>query len=354
MEPKVGIILINYKDYAKRFLSDCRDSLRSLDYSRDRFVVYIIDNATSEETREFLRNEYPEAVIITNAENSGWAGGNNLGIARAIADGCGDVVFLNMDVIVESDWLRELVAVSYSDSKIGIVQSKILLHPVKDIPRVNSLGNNIHFLMFGFCHGYGEPDSDADLAVKDIPYASGSSMYVRGEVIKKIGMCDESFFMYHDDFDFCVRARLAGFRLVIAPKSRIWHKYEFNRSVRQVYFMERNRQICLLYFYKWPTLLLIFPAFFIYELGIFLFSIKNGYAAAKLVSWRFFFNHKNFKKILSRRRKIQKSRLLSDKELSLNFVGDISFQEIQNPLLKYIANPIFNFYWKIIKMIIFW
>jgi len=248
MEPKVGIILINYKDYAKRFLSDCRDSLRSLDYSRDRFVVYIIDNATSEETREFLRNEYPEAVIITNAENSGWAGGNNLGIARAIADGCGDVVFLNMDVIVESDWLRELVAVSYSDSKIGIVQSKILLHPVKDIPRVNSLGNNIHFLMFGFCHGYGEPDSDADLAVKDIPYASGSSMYVRGEVIKKIGMCDESFFMYHDDFDFCVRARLAGFRLVIAPKSRIWHKYEFNRSVRQVYFMERNRQICLLYF----------------------------------------------------------------------------------------------------------
>jgi len=99
---------------------------------------------------------------------------------------------------------------------------------------------------------------------------------------------------------------------------------------------------------------LIFPAFFIYELGIFLFSIKNGYAAAKLVSWRFFFNHKNFKKILSRRRKIQKSRLLSDKELSLNFVGDISFQEIQNPLLKYIANPIFNFYWKIIKMIIFW
>lgn len=354
MEPKVGIILINYKDYAKRFLADCRDSLRLLDYPKDKYIVYIVDNATSDETQKYLRESYPEAVILPNAANAGWAGGNNAGLVRAPADGCEDVVFLNMDVIVEREWLKELVLAASSDQKIGIAQPKILLHPVRDIPRINSLGNDIHFLMFGFCHGYNEPDSTADLGVRDIPYASGSSMYVRGEVIKKIGICDEGFFMYHDDFDFCARARLAGFRLVIAPKSRMWHKYEFNRSVALVYFMERNRLICLLYFYKWPTLMLIFPAFLAYEFGILLFSIKNGYAKTKLASWGFFFNRKNLKKILGKRREIQKSRLLSDKEMSSNFVGTVGFQEINNSLNKYFANPVFGLYWKIAWKLIRW
>jgi len=354
MEPKIGIILINYKDYAKRFLADCRGSLRLLNYPKERFSVYIVDNASTPESESYLKAEYPEAIVLPSAVNTGWAGGNNVGIARALADGCDDIVYLNMDVIAEREWLRELVLAAYSDQKIGIVQSKILLHPIKDIPRINSLGNDIHFLMFGFCHGYGEPDSDIDLSIKDIPYASGSSMYVKGEVIKKIGMCDESFFMYHDDFDFCARARLAGFRLVIAPASRIWHKYEFNRSVRQVYFIERNRLICLLYFYKWPTLALIFPALLAYELGILLFSIKNGYAKAKLASWGFFLNRKNLKKIMNKRREIQKSRLLSDKEMSSNFVGAVGFQEIQNPLNKYFANPVFGVYWYLAKHFLFW
>lgn len=354
MEPKVGIILTNYKDYAKRFLADLRDSLRLLDYPKDRYIVYIVDNATSEESQKYLRETYPEAVVLLNAANAGWSGGNNIGIARAMADGCDDVVFLNTDAIVEREWLRELVLAAYSDPQISVVQSKILLYPVKDIPRINSLGNDIHFLMFGFCHGYGEPDSGDDLVVKDIPYASGSSMYVKGDVIKKIGVCDENFFMYHDDFEFCARARLAGFRLVIAPASRMWHKYEFNRSVNLVYFMERNRLICLAYFYKWPTLVLIFPALLAYELGILLFSVKNGYAKAKLASWGFFFSRKNLKKIFSKRRKIQESRLLSDKQMSENFIGDISFQEIQNPVLKYIANPIFSIYWNVARRIIWW
>ncbi|KKQ34759.1 MAG: hypothetical protein US52_C0048G0002 [candidate division WS6 bacterium GW2011_GWA2_37_6] len=58
MQPKVGIILINYKDYAKRFLADCRDSLRLIDYPKDKYVVYIVDNATSPETRAYLQEIY--------------------------------------------------------------------------------------------------------------------------------------------------------------------------------------------------------------------------------------------------------------------------------------------------------
>ena len=187
MQPKIGIILINYKDYAKRFLEDCRDSMRLLDYPREKFVVYIVDNATSPETQQYLHDTWPEAVVIPNEKNSGWGGGNNIGIARAFVDECQDVVLSNMDVIVEKEWLKELVKGAYSDvapspqpspvgrggleksplllgegqgegKSIGIVQSKLLLHPVgpDGVQRINSLGNQIHFLGFGYCQGYGE------------------------------------------------------------------------------------------------------------------------------------------------------------------------------------------------------
>jgi GT2 family glycosyltransferase len=354
MEPKIGIILINYKDYAKRFLADCRGSLRLLNYPKEKFLVYIVDNASTPESESYLKAEYPEAIVLPSAINTGWAGGNNIGVARALADGCDDVVFLNMDVIVEQDWLKELVAVAGSREETGIVQSKILLYPVKDMPRINSLGNDIHFLMFGFCHGYGMPDNPADIATREVLYASGSSMYVKGEVIKKIGACDQEFFMYHDDLDYCLKARLAGFKIAIAPRSRVWHKYEFGRSVRQIYFMERNRLICFFSFYKWPTVGMLFPALLAYELGIFIFSIRNGYARAKISSWVFFFCRKNWKWLLARRRAIRALRKISDREMSENFVGAVGFQEIQNPLNKYFANPVFGVYWYLAKHFLFW
>src|SRR3989338_401735 len=234
MQPKIGIVLINYKTYAKRFLEDCRDSMRKIDYPKDKYVVYIVDNATSPETEAYIHETWPEAVILPNKENSGWGGGNNVGIERAFADGCEDIVLSNMDVIVHQDWLKELVEAAYSDKKIGMVQSKLLLWPIKDgVQRINSVGNQIHFLGFGYCKGYGEPEMFGTPSqppknprggeFEDIPYASGASCYIKGEVFKKIGLCHPGFFFYYDDWELCLKAKLAGDRIVLAPKSIMWH-----------------------------------------------------------------------------------------------------------------------------------
>jgi len=367
MLPKIGIILINYKDYAKRFLTDCRDGLRILDYPKDKYIVYIVDNATSPETQVYLKEMYPEAVIISNQKNSGWGGGNNLGIEQSFQDGCEDIILANMDVIIDKDWLKELVIAAYSDSKIGIVQSKLLLWPIgaDGVQKINSLGNEIHFLGFGYCRGYGQIDDErqgltsfqvrSDLGlVSDIPYASGASMYVKGEVFKKIGLCNPEFFMYHDDFEICLKAKLAGYRVVLAPQSIIWHKYEFGRSVRQIYFMERNRLITVLEFYKWPTLILLTPAFLVMELGLLLSSLVGHYAKPKIRSWLYFLRLDSWKKILIERHKIQSSRQLSDKQLMNDFTGRILFQEVSNPILDYLVNPVFNAYWQVAKRLIFW
>ncbi|MBI4135511.1 glycosyltransferase family 2 protein [Candidatus Uhrbacteria bacterium] len=373
MTPKIGIILINYKTYAKRFLEDCRDSMRKLDYPREKFVVYIVDNATTPETESYLKEVYPEAVILPNKENSGWGGGNNLGIERAWKDGCQDVVLSNMDVIVEKEWLKELVEAAYSGGEhgdsslrdenkpIGIVQSKLLLHPVgpDGVVRINSIGNQLHFLGFGFAGGNGQPETNfkfqiSNFKLPDIPYASGASMYVKREVFDKVGLFNPDFFMYHDDIELCLKAKLAGYQVVLAPKSVMWHKYEFGRSILQVYYMERNRLITMLQFYKLPTLLLVAPAFIVMELGLLGASIAGKYAKPKVRGWGYFLKPSSWKKLLVERRKIQALRTMSDRELMHDWKGMVLHQEIMNPVLKYIANPMMAAYWGVAKRLMFW
>lgn len=373
MTPKVGIILINYGDYARRFLADCRDSLRGLDYPKEKYTVYIVDNQSVPASQDFLKSTYPEAVVVASEENSGWTGGNNLGVNRAWQDGCQDFVFLNMDTIVDKDWLKELIKAAYSEIPfspplkkgetggfVGIVQSKILLHPAgaDGQPRINSLGNEIHFLGFGFCRGYGEIEKDyalrvTDYGLPDIPYASGAAMYVKGEVLKQIGLCDTELFMYHDDLELCWRARLLGWRTVLAPRSIVWHKYQFSRSIKQIYFMERNRWLVLLYFYKWSTLILLMPLLLLTEAGIMLLAIKNHWGKAKIKAWNYFFHLSNLKKIWQKRKLMQAKRLLSDKQAAALFSGKILFQEIANPVLN-IVNPLMNVYWQVVKRMMIW
>ena len=90
--------------------------MRKMDYPKDKYVVYIVDNATTPETVAYLKEVYPEAVVLPNAVNAGWGGGNNVGIEQAFKDGCEDIVLSNMDVIVHKDWLSELAKAAYSDS----------------------------------------------------------------------------------------------------------------------------------------------------------------------------------------------------------------------------------------------
>lgn len=361
MEHKVGIILINYQDYAKRFLADCRDSLRKTRYPADRFTVYLVDNASTGESERYIRMEYPEAVVLPSRENEGWGGGNNIGMQRAFADGCEAVALLNMDTVVESDWLHELVRAAESDPNIGIVQSKLLLYSSKTdaTARINSLGNELHFLGFGFCRGYGEIESNYQLQapsyqLSDIPYASGSALYIKREVIQKTGWFNPEFFMYHDDIEICLKARLCGYRVVLAPASRVWHKYEFKRSIRQVYCMERNRLLTVLEFYKAPTLFLLAPAFALMEAGLFFASLAGGYARAQWKSRWYFFLPSSWRKLLAERRRIRGLRTISDRAFLKLCTGTIDFQEVQNPLLRRVVNPIFNAYWRIAQRLIFW
>ncbi|MFA6106714.1 MAG: glycosyltransferase family 2 protein [Patescibacteria group bacterium] len=352
---KVGIIIVNYKDYAEKYLAECRDSLRAQSYPRELTQIYIVDNASTDKTRRFLTEHYPEAAVIPRPDGN-YAAANNSGIKKALEDGCELAAIANMDVKFAPDWLKELVSAADSDPVIGIAQSRILLYPKKigATPIINTLGNICHFLGFGFTSGYGEPDRLIEGLPEISGYASGCSFIIKKEALEKINGYNEEFYMYHDDMEISLKARLAGYKIVLAPKSVVYHKYEFSRSVKMLYFMERNRYLVMLIFYRLPTILLILPALIFMDFGMVIYSIPGGWLKTKISVYGYFMKSKHWRAIFRERKKIKALKKLPDKKLLKNFQGQILFQEINNPVLKYIANPLFNAYWKLVKKILIW
>lgn len=355
MAKKVGIILVNYKDYAEKFLSACLDSWRAQSYPSNDRQIYIVDNASSEKSLSYLRTACPEAVILPR-EDGNYAAANNFGFKRAISDGCQYVVTVNMDTEMAADWLLELVRALDENPSAGIAQSKIMLYPrneeeQKD-PRINSLGNVIHFLGFGFTDGYGEADREISGYPEIAGYASGCSFIIRSELFEKIGGYNEEFYMYHDDIELSLKVKLSGQKIILAPRSVIFHKYEFSRSVGMLYYMERNRYLTLLTFFPKSYLLLVGLPAFIMDCGMFLYSLVNGWFKTELKIYAYFSSWKNYVKIEQEKEKIKKISVIPFSAIARNFSGRIEFQEIANPILEYVVNPLFDLYWRLAKRII--
>lgn len=351
MNKKVAIILINYKSYAKLFLQESYDSLLNLNYPKENYCIYIVDNCSSKKSRKTIKKIAPNAKLIPSNGN-GWGHGNNMGAKMATEDGFDDFFFfVNMDTAFDKNFLTEAIKTAINN-KAGIVQSKILLYKKnKGEYMLNSKGNKITYLGFSYSAGDGKVDDTSNKEV-EINTASGVGLLISKDVFSKINGCDEEYFMYQDDVELSFKVKLLGLKLFLAPKSIIYHKHEFERSIKMIYYIERNRIKFLLEFYKIKTLLLVFPAFIFMEIGMMPYVILNKWFLTKMKAYLFFLSPLNILKIIKKRKFIQKLRTINDKEMMSEMVGVIEFQQIDNFVLKHIANPAFKLYWKIIKKIV--
>ena len=348
---KVAIIISpNYKDYGKKYLPDFMESLRKQDYLGEK-KIYITDNETSEESYGFLRELAPEVHIIRKELNSGFAEGNNDAMKLALEEKCEYIILLNIDATLDKSCVSEMVKTAESDENIGAVQATMLLHQEKNI--INSIGNTNHFLGFGYCLGYRQNINSVELKVQDILYPSGAASLFKREVLEKVGLYDEVYWMYNEDQELGWKTWLAGYRCVLSPKALFYHKYEFSKSIKNYYWMDRNRIISILKCYKIPTLILIFPVFIIMELGLMLFALKTGWWKDKLKVWFFFLKPSTWKYLRVERKKVQALRVVSDRKINKMIKGTIWYQEVDDVKLR-LVNPIFNLYWKIVKLITIW
>lgn len=358
MNKKIGIIIVNYN--GRRYLNGLFFSLAQVDYDGEWEIVFI-DNASTDNSLDYVKErflpKFSNLKIIESKDNLGFAGGNNIGMEYLIKNNFNYAYLLNQDTVVDRDFLKNVV--KHMKEGVGSVQSKLLLFDKEDAS--NSLGNAMHFLGFGYCFGYGMSKENTKKYLEgwqkrdkelNIAYGSGAGLLLNIEILKKVGLFEDYFFMYHEDLDLGWRMRLAGYRNVLAPDSVVYHKYEFSKSIQKYYWMERNRFIVLFQNFNYWTLFLISPALILMELGTLFFAIKSGWWKEKIKVYKYFLQSSSWKKIQKGREHIKSIRKKTDEELSDIFIGKILFQDMDNWVLKNIANPFFNFYWKIIRFFV--
>jgi GT2 family glycosyltransferase len=344
------IISPNYKDYAKKYLADCLVSLRAQTFKA--FDLFLVDNESSLETCLFMQSLAPEATVIPLETNQGFAGGNNAALKLVIEKKYDYVILVNMDTVLQENALEELIKVADNEPQAAAVQARLMLWPETEL--INSLGNETHFLGFGYCRSYRQPFAKTkDNNVKEITYASGAGVLYRVAILEKYGCYDEEFWMYNEDQDICLKFWLAGFKTIIAPRSVLYHKYEFSRSITKYYWLDRNRILVMLKYYRLVTLILLLPAFVIMELGTFIFSLTSGWSKEKIKVWKYFLSAKSWHYIMVQRKTIQRQRKISDRSFTKLFSARIWYQEINDWRLK-IINPIMQIYWWLVRLVMFW
>jgi hypothetical protein len=354
---KVGVIIVSYN--SRPYLDGLFASLARVNYPS--WEIIFINNASPDDSEKYVREkflpQFSNLTIINSEKNEGFAGGNNIGFGYLAEKNFDFAYLLNQDTEVNPDFLEKAVATAGEGT--GSVQSLIYLYGPER--KINSLNNAVHYLGFGYCYGYGWNEEKAKKYLADwrardpelkIAYASGAGVLYNIKALKETGFFEEDYFMYHEDLDLGWRLRLAGYKNVLALESVIYHKYEFSKSIKKYYWMERNRYITIFKNYSAWTLALILPVLIIMETGLFVFSVFSGWRREKLRVYGYLLKPKNWRRIASGRRKIEELRKVSDREIAKNFTGKILFQDMDNWILRKIANPIFDLYWKIIKHIL--
>ena len=322
---------------------------------RSEYEIVCIDNNSTDGSLAIVREELPWAHIIELKTNTGFAGGHNIGIKYAMDHGAHFVTLLNYDLIFsQHGWLEALLSMMRQDSRLAGVQPLIKCHPETEL--INSAGNALHYLGIGYTLNYRQRLADYKSNHADLAYLSFAAVMLRVKSLRQVGLFDEEFFMYHEDTDLCWRLRLANWRLALCPRSQLYHHYEFSRSKQKFYYIERNRLLIMLYNYRLWSLFVIAPMFLIFEIGMLghslIQTILRGSSidlGRKLKSYGYFFNSSHWLHILKKRRQARKLRRVSDRQLVRVMASEILFQDIDSPIIRYVANPLMKFYWSIAK-----
>ncbi len=182
-------------------------------------------------------------TLIFNDNNKGFTGGNNVGITKAINSNSEFVLLLNNDTVVEPDFLEPLINVFHKHKNAGIAAPQINYYQKKNL--IWTEGGTISKLRgSGFAYS-DRADTIENNDDKIVGFVSGCCMLLRKDIIEKVGLFDEDFFLYVEDTDLCFRTLETGYKIIISHKSKIYHKVgastNRNLSLLPLYYVTRNR-----------------------------------------------------------------------------------------------------------------
>lgn len=239
VKPKVAIVVLNWN--GKQDTLECLESIGKLDYPNYQTVV--VDNGSTDDSVDAIRTKFPNVFVLQTGANLGYAGGNNVGIKWAISNNSEYIFILNNDVIVDQKCLHELVNADLVADCGVLGPANFYYEKQNELWTIGATRKSTPTPGYKLlADGDNKNDWPLPLMVDSIV---GSSILIRREVIEKVGLLDERFFLCWEEFDFCARSIDAGFKCLYVPHASIWHKVgsalgELESPLRR-YFNIRNR-----------------------------------------------------------------------------------------------------------------
>lgn len=219
---RVAVVILNWNgvEVLKKFLPSVLSNLTTPDCE-----VIVADNGSTDDSVDWLRENYPDLQLILLDKNYGFADGYNNALSEVKAD---YFMLLNSDVEWKDDPIQPLLDILDGDATIGIAMPKILSQREPEMfEYAGAAGGFIDYFGFPFCRGRIlnsiERDDRQYDSVKDVFWASGAALFIRSELYCQLGGLDGTFFAHMEEIDLCWRAQSAGYRVVCEPKSRVYH-----------------------------------------------------------------------------------------------------------------------------------
>ena len=228
MTPRTAVIILNWNNH--KMTSECVRSVLAVDAMN--FKIIVVDNGSSDGSPQILAQEFPQMTVLPQETNLGFAAGCNVGVRHALAEGAEYVLLLNNDTFVARDFLSEMLTIMETDPKIGAVSPKVyFVHPPD---KIWYAGADFSLWTGTVRHrGWKEIDHGQFDHLKEITRATGCAMLVRCSALGDVGLLDEQFWAYAEDLDWSLRFLKQGYRLIYAPRARLWH-YDGATSVKSM------------------------------------------------------------------------------------------------------------------------
>jgi GT2 family glycosyltransferase len=251
----IGLVTINYN--SEKETHACLVSLQKMKVPEGfTLQITVVDNASTTPFTLSFSEKKNWVTLLRSEKNLGFTGGNNIGIQSVLAKGCEYILLLNNDTIVDENLLINLLGYLQSDEKIGGVVPKIYFakgHEFhKEKYKKEDLGNVFWYAggmvdyanVFTRHRGVDEVDHGQYNTPEKVDFATGCCLLLKREVLEKVGVFDNNYFLYFEDGDLSQRIRKAGYTLWYVPSAIVWHVNAASSgsgSTLHDYYLTRNR-----------------------------------------------------------------------------------------------------------------
>jgi len=252
---KIGFITVSFHS-----VKDTLEVVRQLEKNALPLAVtstvYVVDNDRSEELKEKLQ-KYSQAVYIESPGNVGFASGNNLGFKKALEDEMDIIVLINNDTLVPEDLILKILASPISEPTTGVVGGLIYFAKGFEFEKKykkDELGKVIWYAggeydwdnVYAKHIGVNELDTCQYNGPRETDLITGCLFITKAEVLKKVGLFDEHYYLYFEDSDLGLRIKKAGYKLIFDSNINLWHKVAQSSGIGSPlndYFLTRNRLV---------------------------------------------------------------------------------------------------------------